>query len=80
MEFDFEKESKKPLIMRVLIEIFIWAAQIAAVIFLAYFIVYYALERTHMDGISMENTLQNGDQIIINKFSYRFSRSKDGLM
>ena len=72
MDFNFEKESKKPLLMKIFIEVFIWAAEIAAVIFLAYFIVYYALERTDMVGISMEGTLQNDDQIIINKFSYRF--------
>ncbi len=76
MDFDFDKESKKPLIMRIFIEVFIWAAQIAAVIFLAYFIVYYALERTEMVGISMESTLQDNDQIIINKFSYRFGDPK----
>jgi signal peptidase I len=76
MDFDFEKESKKPLLMKIFIEVFIWAAEIAAVIFLAYFIVYYALERTDMVGISMENTLKDGDQIIINKFSYRFDDPK----
>ncbi len=76
MDYDFDKESKKPFIMKLFIEIFIWAAQIAAVVFLAYFIVYYALERTNMVGISMENTLSDGDQIIINKFSYRFTDPK----
>lgn len=76
MDFDFEKESKKPLMMKIFIEIFIWAAEIAAVIFLAYFIVYYALERTDMVGISMEETLKDGDHIIINKFSYRFGDPK----
>jgi len=76
MDFDFDKESKRPLVMRILIEIFIWAAQIAAVIFLAYFIIYYALEKTEMPGISMESTLSDGDPIIINKLSYRFSNPK----
>ena len=76
MDFDFDKESKKPLLMKIFIEIFIWAAEIAAVIFLAYFIVYYALERTDMVGISMEDTLKDGDQVIINKFSYRFGDPK----
>ncbi|MGF7144047.1 signal peptidase I [Anaerotaenia torta] len=76
MDFDFDKESKKPLVMKIFIEVFIWAAQIAAVIFLAYFIVYYALERTEVVGISMENTLFDGEQIIINKFSYRFTDPK----
>ena len=76
MDFDFDKESKRPLVMRILIEIFIWAAQIAAVFFLAYFIIYYALEKTEMPGISMESTLSDGDPIIINKLSYRFSNPK----
>lgn len=76
MDFDFDKESKQPQIKKILIEIFIWAVQIAAVIFLAYFIVYYALEKTEMPGISMENTLSDGDSIIINKLSYRFSEPK----
>lgn len=73
MEFDFERESKKPTIMKILIEVFIWTAQIAAVIFLAYFIVYYCIEKTTVIGSSMENTLTANDSIIINKFSYRFS-------
>lgn len=76
MDFDFDKESKRPLIMRILIEIFIWAAQIAAVIFLAYFIIYYAVEKTQMPGMSMEATLYDGEAIIINKLSYRFSEPK----
>ena len=76
MDFDFEKKSKKPLIMKIFIEIFIWAAQIAAVIFLAYFIIYYALERTNMVGISMESTLNDGDKVLINKFSYRYTDPK----
>ena len=73
MDYDFDRESKKPLVMKIFIKLLIWAAQIAAVIFLAYFIVYYALERTNMVGISMEATLADKDQIIINKFSYHFS-------
>jgi signal peptidase I len=76
MDFDFEKESKRPLLRRVLIELFIWAAQIAAVVFLAYIIVYYALEKTEMIGISMETTLKDREEVIINKFSYRFSDPK----
>jgi signal peptidase I len=76
MDFDFEKKSRKPLIMKIFIEVFIWAAQIAAVIFLAYFIIYYALEKTNMVGSSMEATLNDKDPIIINKLSYRFKEPK----
>ena len=76
MDFDFDKESKKPMIMKILIDVFIWIAQIAAVIFLAYFIIYYALEKTNVIGISMEGTLFIEDPIIIDKFSYRISDPK----
>lgn len=76
MDFDFDDKSKKPFFMKLFIEIFIWAAQIAAVIFLAYFIIYYALEKTNMIGVSMETTLNTNDSIIINKFSYRFTTPK----
>lgn len=76
MNYDFDKESKRPLIKKIIIEVIIWAVEIAAVIFLAYFIIYYALEKTNMVGISMETTLKDKDSIIINKFSYRFSEPK----
>ena len=76
MDFDFDKESKRPLITKIFIEIFIWVAEIAAVIFLAYFIIYYALEKTSVVGISMEGTLNSGESVIINKFSYRFTDPK----
>lgn len=76
MNFDFDQESKRPIVTKIIVRILIWAVQIAAVIFLAYFIVYYALERTNMVGVSMERTLNDGDQIIINKFSYRFTDPK----
>ena len=75
MDFDFEKD-KNSLVKKILIEILIWAAQIAAVIFLAYFIIYYCVEKTNVIGISMENTLYANDPIIINKFSYRVSDPK----
>lgn len=73
---NFERESKKPTLKKIGIEIFIWAAQIAAVIFLAYFIVYYCIEKTNVIGSSMENTLYADEPIIINKFSYRVSDPK----
>lgn len=76
MEFDFDKESKRPIIKKILIKTILWIIQIAAVIFLAYFIVYYALEKTDMVGSSMETTIKDGDSIIVNKFSYRFSSPK----
>lgn len=76
MNFDFDKENKRPMIRKILIETAIWVIEIAAVILLAYFIIYFALEKTNMVGISMETTLSDDDSIIINKFSYRFADPK----
>lgn len=76
MPLNYDRESRKPTIMKIGIEIFIWAAQIAAVIFLAYFIVYYCIEKTNVIGSSMEKTLFAGDPIIIDKFSYRLTDPK----
>jgi signal peptidase I len=76
MNFDFDNENKRPLLTKIIIEIVIWIVEITAVILLAFFIVHYALEKTSMVGISMENTLKDGDSILINKCSYRFTDPK----
>lgn len=76
MQFDFDKESKKPLIKKIIYEIIIWVVEIVVVITLAYFLVNYAIERTTMHGNSMETTLLDQDKIIVNKYSYRFSEPK----
>lgn len=76
MDFDFEEEDKKNTIIRIIKGILIWVAEIAAVIFLAYFIIYYCVEKTTVIGSSMEPTLSANDHIIINKFIYRISDPK----
>jgi len=76
MQFDFDKESKKPLIKKIIFEIIVWIVEIVVVITLAYFLVNYAIERTTMHGNSMETTLLDQDKIIVNKYSYRFSEPK----
>lgn len=76
MRYDFEKESKGPIIKKIIIKTIIWIIQISLVVALAYFIVNYTIERTTMHGDSMESTLLNQDKIIINKFAYRFTEPK----
>ncbi len=76
MEFNFEKENKKPLIKKIMIESLIWIVEIVLVISLAYIVVDYAFERTSMIGDSMETTLSSQDKIVINKLAYRFSEPK----
>lgn len=76
MVYDFDKDEKRNQRNKLLIKILIWIIQIIAVVFLAYFVVFYALEKTNVVGASMEPTLKNEDSIIINKFSYRFVKPK----
>lgn len=74
MDFDFDKESKKPLVRKIVISSIIWIVEIAIVVALAYLIVNYALEKITMLGESMETTLKDQDKIVINKFAYKFSK------
>lgn len=76
MKYDFEKEDKGPIIKKVIISLLIWFIEIAAVVALAYYITHYALEKTLMSGQSMESTLKDQDNILINKFAYVFIEPK----
>ena len=57
-------------------EIISWVVEIILVIFLAYLVTSYGVEKTTVVGTSMENTLANGDKLIINKMVYRFTSPK----
>ena len=43
-----------------------------AVVALTFLFVQYVGQRTHVNGDSMNNTLENGDNLIVDKISYRF--------
>ena len=53
-----------------------WVFYIAFVLVLTWVIITFVGQRTRVDGRSMENTLQNGDNLIVEKLSYRFSDPK----
>lgn len=76
MNYDFDRESKGPIIKKLIIKLIVWAIAIAAVVFLAYFLSHNALEKTIVLGTSMEPTLKENDEIIINKYAYLVSRPK----
>ena len=57
-------------------EILGWAIYIAIVILATYLIVTYVGQRTKVSGDSMEATLQDGDNLIVDKISYRFREPK----
>ena len=59
-------------------EVMAWAVQIAAVIFIAYVCVSCFGVRSNVVGQAMSETLDNGDQVLINKFVYVVSSPKAG--
>lgn len=67
-----EKKVNKKLI----IDILIFVIALVATVFLAYFIVNHALESTTVYEDSMSPTLLEEDEVLINKFKYRFSDPK----
>lgn len=58
--------------------IFTWAFQIVLVIGIAFVLVYFVGEKTSVIGVSMEPTLYNKDEVIINKFIYKLTNPKRG--
>ena len=53
-----------------------WIVYILLIIGLTYFIITFVGQRTRVSGSSMEPTLQNGDNLIVDKISYRFRDPK----
>ena len=49
-----------------------WLLYLLVIIGLAYLIVTFVGQRTRVSGQSMETTLQDGDNLIVDKISYRF--------
>ena len=45
---------------------------IGVVLGVTFLIITFVGQRTHVSGESMENTLDNGDQLIVDKITYRF--------
>ena len=55
-----------------------WAFQIVLVIGIAFVLVYFVGEKTSVIGVSMEPTLYNKNEVIINKFIYKLTNPKRG--
>lgn len=72
---NFSKRRKKlniPLIK----EIATWVVEIAIVLAVAFVFVYFIGLRTTVVGQSMQETLEGGDEILINRFLYKVSKPK----
>ncbi len=57
-------------------ELFGWIVFIIVVVAASYLIVTFVGQRTEVSGSSMETTLSDGDQLIVDKISYRFRDPK----
>lgn len=57
-------------------ELISWLIYIAIIIGLTYLIITFVGQRTMVSGSSMETTLSDGDQLIVDKISYRFRDPK----
>ena len=68
----YREKQKNPLVKKILKEVIIFLIEAAIVVGLAYCVIEFALEKTEITGSSMEATLSDSDQIIIDKFSYHF--------
>ena len=59
-------------------EIFSWIAHIGVAVLLAFVLVFFVGMRTSVIGVSMENALYNGQQVLVNRLSYLVFRPKEG--
>lgn len=72
MRVRFEEEQKKERRRKIIREILIYLGEIAVVILFAWLIVHFTMKRASMIGSSMESTLVNGEDVMVNKISYLF--------
>ena len=61
---------------KVIKEIVTTSLYVLLVLCLSYLFITYVGQRTEVQGSSMESTLSNGDQLIVDKISYRFHDPK----
>ena len=66
------KEGKTGIVREVL-SFFLYVAIVVGITFL---IIHFVGQRTYVSGSSMENTLSDGDNLIVDKLTYRFSDPK----
>ncbi len=62
---------KKKVNMAIVKEVGIWAAEIAITLLLAFTAVYFVGLRTSVVGQSMTETLNSGEEILVNRFIYK---------
>lgn len=72
------RKKKRELNIPLLREIAVWILEIAITVAIAGVCVYFVGVRTTVVGQSMSDQLQDGDQVLINRFIYKVSKPKIG--
>ncbi len=67
-----KKDKKVETGKNVMKEVLSTSVYLLVVLIVTYLIIYYVGQRTEVEGSSMEPTLQDGDNLIVDKISYRF--------
>lgn len=80
MEFGYKEESKSPFAV-IIREWPVLLIEVIIAIILGYLITSHGLEKTEISGNSMNPILQDGDNILVNKMSYKlFSPSRNDVI
>lgn len=72
-EYEEKKEEKKPGILQEILGFLVYVGIVVGITFL---VITFVGQRTYVSGSSMENTLSHGDNLIVDKITYRFSDPK----
>lgn len=80
MNLLFEEETKKARRRQLLKESGYFLIAAVLVILLAWLIVHFALKKASMIGSSMQTTLYNGEDLIVNRTSYKLFSPKRGTV
>lgn len=67
---------KKKVNMAIVREVCVWAVEILITLLVAFTLVYFIGLRTSVVGQSMAETLQSGDEILVNRFIYKVTNPK----
>lgn len=70
MNLRFEEEQKRERRIKILQEGIRFIIEVIIVVFIAWLIITFALKKVSVIGSSMETTLYNGEDVIVNKSSY----------
>lgn len=75
---NFGKKPEHKINLSVLQEILIWIVEIAITVMIAFVFTYFFGVRSSVIGPSMSPQLEDGDEVLIDRFSYKFISPKPG--